>query len=277
MSVLAWLWDVLGEMALVVALLAALFVPLERVFTGRRQGHQRPGLGLDVVYVVFQYVVMASVLAGFNNGLQRAVGPLSSENMFRALPVVVQVVLVVVAGDVLLYWAHRVCHVVPVLWRFHAVHHSATHLDWVAAHREHPLDGLYSQLWLNLPAFVLGVDVAVVAPWFVVRGLCAIFVHSNVRADLGVFGLLLGDPVLHRWHHARVDVCRHNFANVAPYLDVLFGTHHRPAHEDYPLGMEAPGQRGLRFQLLGHAPTLDGPSPTRTRRRQSGPAPAPSH
>ena len=87
-------------------------------------------------------------------------------------------------------------------------------------------------------------------PVFVFRGLCAIFVHSNVTLPLGPLGLLFGDPVLHRWHHARVERCGHNFANVAPYLDVLFGTHHRPADEAFPLGLEDAPRHGLVRQLV---------------------------
>jgi sterol desaturase/sphingolipid hydroxylase (fatty acid hydroxylase superfamily) len=235
------------------ALVAAIFVPLERTFTARRQGHLREGAGLDLQYFALQYLVMTGALLAFNRWLQSVVGPLAPAAIagaVHALPLAVQAVLALVAGDVLLYWAHRACHRVPLLWRFHAVHHSVTRLDWLAAHREHPLDGLYSQLWLNLPAIILGVDLAALGPVLVLRGLWAIFVHSNVRVALGPFGVLFGDPALHRWHHARVARCDHNFANLAPYLDVLFGTHHRPASEDYALGIDGPFPSGIAGQIL---------------------------
>ena len=79
-------------------------------------------------------------------------------------------------------------------------------------------------------------------PVFVLRGLWAVLIHSNLTLPLGPLGLLLGDPVLHRWHHARVARCTHNFANLAPYLDVLFGTHHRPLDE--PTRSATPPRRG---------------------------------
>jgi sterol desaturase/sphingolipid hydroxylase (fatty acid hydroxylase superfamily) len=51
---------------------------------------------------------------------------------------------------------------------------------------------------------------------------------------------LLGAPELHHWHHARANA-GHNFANLAPYWDVVFGTHHSPSEaEDYPLGIDEP-------------------------------------
>ena len=51
------------------------------------------------------------------------------------------VAAVVALFDLAIYWAHRWSHEVPALWRFHAVHHSTEHLDWISGFRNHPLDG----------------------------------------------------------------------------------------------------------------------------------------
>lgn len=222
-------------------LLSLLFVPLERTFPARAQALLRPAICVDLAYFAFQNVVMGFVLLAFNDWISMTAGsvlPVSSISAVASWPFALQVLVGIVAGDVLLYWGHRACHTIPILWRFHAVHHSAEKLDWVAAHREHPIDGIFSQACLNLPAALLGIPIAVMGPLFMMRGLFATFVHSNVRIPLGPIGFLFGDPVLHRWHHARVARCRHNFANVAPYLDVLFRTHFRPRDENYELGID---------------------------------------
>jgi sterol desaturase/sphingolipid hydroxylase (fatty acid hydroxylase superfamily) len=246
MAVEHLLTSALVNAGLGLGLLLAIFVPLERTFTARSQPHLRADLDVDFGFFLFQYVVMSAVLLAVSGWLERHVLPWSPSGLREAvqrLPVVEQAVLVCVLGDLGLYWGHRLSHTVPWLWRFHAVHHSAESLDWVAAHREHPLDGLYSHLFLTLPAVLLGVGREGIMAVYVFRGVCAVFVHSNVRMSLGPFGLLFGDPVLHRWHHARVAQTRHNFANLAPYLDVLFGTHHRPSHEQYELGLvDLPGR-----------------------------------
>ncbi|MDF1663105.1 MAG: sterol desaturase family protein [Planctomycetota bacterium] len=160
-----------------------------------------------------------------------------------------QIILVIVLADLAQYWGHRLAHQVPLLWRFHGVHHTSTSLDWLAAYREHPIDGLYSQLLLMGPAAFLGVHPITIMPVLVFRGLWAVLVHCNVRLPLGPLGILLGDPVLHRWHHAK-RVTEHNYANLAPYLDVLFGTHHRPEKEDYRLGVEGDFPRTFSAQLI---------------------------
>ncbi|MEZ0300189.1 MAG: sterol desaturase family protein [Candidatus Methylacidiphilales bacterium] len=60
-------------------------------------------------------------------------------------------------GDLAIYWGHRFQHQYDGLWHFHAVHHSCEHMDWLAAHRDHPVDGLYTATVTSLPGFMLGV------------------------------------------------------------------------------------------------------------------------
>jgi sterol desaturase/sphingolipid hydroxylase (fatty acid hydroxylase superfamily) len=64
--------------------------------------------------------------------------------------------------------------------------------------------------------------------------------------------VLLGAPELHHYHHARAERTDHNFANLAPWLDVLFGTYHCPPgqEEPYDLGLTEPWPKGYAAQLL---------------------------
>ena len=175
------------------------------------------------------------------------------------MPLWLQGLAVVVLGDVLVYWFHRACHTFGPLWRIHAIHHSAESLDWLAAHREHPLDGVLTQLCANLPAMLMGFDVFQLSALAAFRGMWSIFIHSNVRVPLGPLRWLFGAPELHHWHHARDERVNHNgsllappganYANTAPWLDVLFGTHHVPDRTDYALGLREPIPGGYFAQL----------------------------
>ena len=83
------------------------------------------------------------------------------------------------------------------------------------------------------------------------RGTWAIFIHSNVRLPLGPLRYVLGAPELHHWHHARVPRTQHNFANVAPWVDLVFGTFHLPQGEErWALGVVDPWPKGYFAQLL---------------------------
>ncbi len=237
------------------ALLCAVFWPLERLFPARPgQAWVRPRWFTDVLFFLGQYLLWGSVALV---ALDWAHGALLSlvPDGFRALvarqPGALQVAEVLAFADLGVYWFHRACHRHALLWRFHAVHHSAEHLDWVAAHREHPLDGVATQLVVNLPAFVLGFDLHAIGWAIALRGMWGLFIHSNVRLPVGPLKYVLGAPELHHWHHARVERTEHNFANLAPWCDLLFGTYHWPeGPETYPLGLTEPFPRSYLGQLV---------------------------
>jgi sterol desaturase/sphingolipid hydroxylase (fatty acid hydroxylase superfamily) len=234
------------------AIMALVFVPLERAFPARaQQPLWRPRLHIDACFFFGQYLFFAAVSVAVVDAVQGLTWS-HLPRWLTAQPALVQVVLAVALGDLLVYWLHRACHRFDFLWRFHAVHHSAEQLDWLAAFREHPADGLVTQLTINLPAILLGVSPELLAVAAVFRGTWAIFVHSNVRVPLGPLRILFGAPELHHWHHARVRRTAHNFANLAPWIDLLFGTYHRPKGEErYPLGVDEPFPKGYLGQLLG--------------------------
>jgi sterol desaturase/sphingolipid hydroxylase (fatty acid hydroxylase superfamily) len=177
--------------------------------------------------------------------------PAGARAEFRAQPWAAQAAELVLAGDLLVYWYHRLSHQVPLLWSFHRVHHSAPHLDWLAAHREHPIDGFFTQVAMNLPAILFGVGLGGIAGLIVFRGLWAAFIHSNVRLPLGPLRVLVGAPELHHWHHRSTDRTVHNFANLAPWTDLLFGTYHCPPDQTIEVGLPERPRRSYLGWILG--------------------------
>lgn len=242
----------LGICALSLAYLALVFRPLEVVFPARAQRFLRPQWSTDLSYFAGQYLFWNGLEFGLLAGASRwleAHGPAAPRAALAGLPWWLQAVLVVLASDLLLYWAHRLQHRSDWLWRFHAVHHTAEHLDWLAAHREHPLDMIYTAAAVNLPPFLLGLSIETIGALIAFRGMWAIFIHSNVRISIGPLRALIGAPELHRWHHAR-DRDAGNFANLSPLMDLLFGTYHASEQEPERLGIEEQAPSGYLGQLL---------------------------
>lgn len=231
--------------------LAALFWPLEKAFPARPgQRFFRPRWGLDLCFFLGQYLLWTSLvfwlLERFGDQLAFWM-PACVREAVASQPWWLQAVEVVLLSDLCIYWAHRLQHAVPVLWRFHRTHHSAEHLDWLAAHREHPLDTVYTVGILNLPAFILGFPLETLAGLLAFRGLWAIYIHSNVRLPLGPLRWLLGSPELHHWHHAR-DRHAGNYGNLSPLMDILFRTYRCPPHEPDEIGVTEP----MPASYLGH-------------------------
>ncbi len=146
-----------------------------------------------------------------------------------ALPVVVQFVIVLVASDVLQYWYHRLFHKIPFLWGFHAVHHSAKSMDWLAGSRMHLVELVALRAVTSLPLFTLGFSPAVMQAYLAFIYVWSSLLHANVGGDFNRLGHWVATPRFHHWHHGlereAFDV---NFAIHFPWIDKLFGTFHLP-------------------------------------------------
>jgi sterol desaturase/sphingolipid hydroxylase (fatty acid hydroxylase superfamily) len=245
-------WHILGAGASFLVLFA-MFRPLELAYPAQPgQGFFRPQWATDLCFLLGQYLLFNGAVLWLLERLSpwvHALTPAVLRGGVASLNVWVQLPIIVLLGDLLIYWGHRLQHRFDFLWRFHCIHHSAEHLDWLAAHREHPLDSLYTILLVNLPVFALGFPVKALAYFAAFRGLWAIFIHANVRLPVGCLRVLIGAPELHHWHHERARESG-NYANVSPLMDLLFGTYRRPRAEPQTLGIDEPVPSTYLGQLL---------------------------
>jgi len=110
-------------------------------------------------------------------------------------------------------------------------------MDWLAAHREHPIGSIYTIGIINLPAFIMGFPLESIAVIIAFRGIWAIYIHSNVRMPIGFLRILIGAPELHHWHHD-LDRRAGNYANISSIMDVIFGTCKSPEKEPEEFGIK---------------------------------------
>jgi sterol desaturase/sphingolipid hydroxylase (fatty acid hydroxylase superfamily) len=248
---------------LAVPLLFVLVVPFERLFPRHRQPFRREQLGTDIAYglaapalalvgVAVAVVIGVASLAWLPGLLLRP--------LVVSLPASVRLLLGVLLFDVAFYWVHRFSHEVPFLWRFHAVHHSTNHLDWVSAFRTHPVDGA-----LLAPPFVL-LQAAGFEPEFtgllaVVQFATGIFLHANVRWRWRPLHKIVITPEFHHWHHAdEPEAHASNYSVFLPLWDLVFGTYFLPENRrPQRYGIGEPMPTGLVHQL--RYPLRDLPSP----------------
>lgn len=211
--------------------------PLEKAFKNHEQSTFRKEWLTDCAFFLGQYFLWGAViefgLSTFDNNTYYLLHSLKSfREAVATQPLWLQILEVIFLCDISIYWGHRLSHKIPWLWRFHRVHHTSVKLDWVAAFREHPVDGFYTRLIENLPAILMGFPLEVLIGFMVLRGMWGLLIHSNARISVGPLKYLLGSPLLHHWHH---DIKRNgscNFANLMPLMDIIFGTYYHP--KDYP-------------------------------------------
>ncbi|PEQ12802.1 sterol desaturase [Novosphingobium sp. PC22D] len=160
--------------------------------------------------------------------------------MVRSLPWIVQFALAMLLTDFVQYWFHRSFHRVPFLWGFHAVHHSAKSMDWLAGSRMHFAEIILLRGVTSLPLLTLGFLPSVMQAYVGMVYVYASLVHANVRGDFDRFGHVMVTPRFHHWHHAiEAEGVDKNFAIHFPFLDRIFGTFYLPPGR-WPQGYGVP-------------------------------------
>jgi sterol desaturase/sphingolipid hydroxylase (fatty acid hydroxylase superfamily) len=156
-------------------------------------------------------------------------------------PFILQFIEIMFLTDLVQYWVHRAFHRIPFLWNFHAVHHSAQVMDWMAGARMHFLEIIVLRGTTVIPMYIMGFEPMALQFYIFYVYLHSTFIHANVGWTFSNLGKVIVTPRFHHWHHGlereAIDV---NFALHFPAFDRLFGTHHLPETE-WPQGYGIPG------------------------------------
>jgi sterol desaturase/sphingolipid hydroxylase (fatty acid hydroxylase superfamily) len=219
-----------GTAVVGLALLFVVFVPLEKLFSLRKQKTFRRDLLTDLTHLLVNGVLTA--VAVLVLVLAAAIPFLWVRRMdlVGGLPAWAAITIAAATVAVASYWGHRLSHRVPFLWRFHSVHHSIEQMDWVASGRLHPLDQAFTQAFTVFPLVLLGYGAGVFGGVTVVVTLLALFQHANVRLRFPGLRWVVNTPEWHHWHHALDDAARDkNFG--LPVVDKIFGTAYLPRGE----------------------------------------------
>jgi sterol desaturase/sphingolipid hydroxylase (fatty acid hydroxylase superfamily) len=211
-----------------------MFAPIERFWPHNRdQRLFRSEWREDLFYYlissmlvqIFTYLALApSSIINANtvslSGIRAAIG---------GQPWVLQFVEAMLLTDFVQYWFHRAFHRLPFLWGFHAVHHSAKAMDWLAGARMHFVEIILLRSVTSLPLLTFGFLPSVMQAYVALVYIYSGLVHANLKGDFDRFGHVMVTPRFHHWHHGiereAVDV---NFAIHFPLWDKLFGTFHLP-------------------------------------------------
>jgi sterol desaturase/sphingolipid hydroxylase (fatty acid hydroxylase superfamily) len=250
------------RLSLWLVLLTVVFAPLERLFSLQPHTLRRGDVARDVVFYVLNSILPAIVIAaplGVWIALLNRVTPAAYTQAVASLPFGVKLAAGVVIAEFGAYWGHRWSHETPFLWRFHAIHHAPTHIDWLVNTRAHPVDVVFTRLCGLGLLYLLGFahpgahGQGAMIPIYVtlIGTVWAFFIHANVRWRFGALEQVVATPAFHHWHHTNDEHRDHNYAALLPVMDRLFGTLHLPAHWPPCYGVDAPPPPTLVGQLLG--------------------------
>jgi sterol desaturase/sphingolipid hydroxylase (fatty acid hydroxylase superfamily) len=166
----------------------------------------------------------------------------------------VEGMLAVMILDLAIWAQHLVTHKVPILWRFHRVHHADGDFDVTTAIRFHPIEIAASMLVKIAVIYALGPAAVAVVVFEVLLNGTALFNHANLALPRGLDPLLrlvLVTPDMHRVHHS-ADRAEHNsnFGFCLSAWDRLFRTYRAaPAkgHDGMTIGLQWQDDRPARL------------------------------
>ena len=175
------------------------------------------------------------------------------------IPFALKIILGLFLIDLADYWFHRFDHKVPVLWRFHRVHHSDTSMDASTAIRAYPTELFYFTIGELIISVIFGLDILSMNIFLFIL-LPVLFVqHTNIEYPIWfdrAFGWLLMMPNFHKVHHDQNPYYTDsNYGTLFIIWDKLFGTFRNKPVQEINYGLqEFEGNRKQSFQYLMQSP-----------------------
>ncbi len=240
----------LGKGGIVIAVLVAVFAaerifPVARVIGGLRRNLRNLGLsGFNFVLAPF-IVIPVTQYAGVHAFDWRP------EAWIGWWAIAIDLLVL----DLWIYWWHRANHRLPLLWRFHEVHHLDETLDATSALRFHFGEVILSSLVRALVIVALDMPLASVVIFEILVTVTAIFHHSNLRLPPHLekmLSLFIVTPSIH-WvhHHAVQQDTDSSYATVLSLWDRLFASRSATVRTaDLPIGVEGRHDQSLPWLVI---------------------------
>ncbi len=214
---------------MIASIVSVLFL-LERVIPLRRT--KRSLLGRIWVNIVFAILAFATVSLAVRPAAMWMLDWTGRASFvllnLMAVPVVVRLVLTFLLMDLTFYWWHRANHRLPLLWRFHIVHHMDPDMDVTTAFRFHFGELFFSSAFRVVQIGLIGPPLWAYAAYELVFQAGTFFHHSNVRLPIRyerLLNFMLVTPRMHGIHHSQVrNENNSNYSTLFPWWDRLHRT-----------------------------------------------------
>ena len=180
-----------------------------------------------------------------------------------SMPLWAKLVISVALYDFTAYWIHRATHKIPLLWRFHRVHHSDTTMDSSTVFRFHPIELiLVFGVGTIATSALFGTDIISLALYNIILYVFFFLEHANLNYPRwlnATLGLVFVTPDHHRVHHQQDQVYTDsNYADILIIWDRFFGTFKMMAKENIKFGLrEFDDEHKQTFLYLIKSPFID--------------------
>lgn len=195
-------------------------------FNYKKWNHAGINLFFTATTIVVNFALAAGLLWTADFSFQNNWGVL---NLLPQMNIMLYTLLGLLLLDLIgAYFAHWIQHKIPVLWRFHLIHHTDTFVDTTTANRHHPGESLIRFLCTILAVLIAGTPMWLV---FLYQSLSVVFSqfnHANIQLPKKIDTFLsyfLVSPNMHKVHHHYVlPYTDTNYGNIFSVWDRMFGT-----------------------------------------------------
>jgi len=178
--------------------------------------------------IILSLIPLISGYAGAVTAETRGLGLM---NVF-AIPMWAQLVITVLALDLVFYGQHRILHKSYFFWRLHRAHHTDAHIDVTTSLRFHPFEAVFRASIEVVIIVLIGLPPEGILLSFGVGVFWNSATHANIAAPLAAERLLAHifvTPRMHRLHHSTAPEHQYtNFGTAFSMWDRLFGTYCAP-------------------------------------------------
>ena len=181
-------------------------------------------------------------------GLLLYVSNLTAERTFGIwwwleIPLLAKLILGLLLMDFIgAYCAHYAEHRMPLLWRFHAIHHMDKQVDTTTANRHHPVESVIRFLFTLLAVALIGAPMWLVMLYQSMSVVLSQFNHANITLPVWLekcVGWFIVTPQMHKvHHHYKMPYTDTNYGNIFSVWDYLFRTHSKLPNEELTYGLD---------------------------------------
>jgi sterol desaturase/sphingolipid hydroxylase (fatty acid hydroxylase superfamily)/rhodanese-related sulfurtransferase len=159
-----------------------------------------------------------------------------------ALPAWARLAIAILILDGWMYAWHRLNHGIPLLWRFHRVHHAERYLDVTSATRFH-LGEIGLSALIRVPLILLfGIRFSELVIYESLLFAVVQFHHANIRLPAvieAVASKIIVTPNIHRVHHSKFQPeTDSNFSSLLSFWDRAFHTRKETDLAKIELGLD---------------------------------------
>ncbi len=216
--------------------------------------HDLRNAGMSLISFVINGLLSLGVLASVEWTASHQFGLLNQVNLPNWSEILIGLLLI----DLGSYGVHNLSHRIPLLWRFHRVHHSDPNLNATSSLRFHPFEVVLTQgIYQATAVAVFGISMTT----FIVYGSIAlpliILQHSNVKWPDWIeqpARYIIATPGWHKIHHSDDrPLTDSHFGDVFTFWDRIFGTWKPTRPEEVQFGLnelKEDSKQSIGYQMM---------------------------